>query len=233
MDKKVGLLIIATNKYVDFLQPLIESADKHFLNNQQVTYFVFTNQDLNLTSNRDIVYTQVQHREWPWMTLGRYEIFHENKEIFSEMDYLYYCDSDMLFVESVGDEILSERVATVHPGFSGGRGTPETDPRSLAYVYPFENMTYFAGGFNGGSRNEYLRMANVLSRNIVEDHRKGIIAIWHDESHMNRYFINVPPTKVLDLKLLEPIIYQSLGSLPYRKKATGIRQRPRRNEGLR
>ena len=79
MDKKVGLLIIATNKYVDFLQPLIESANKHFLSNQEVTYFVFTDKDLNLTSDRDIVYTQVEHREWPWMTLGRYEIFHQNK----------------------------------------------------------------------------------------------------------------------------------------------------------
>lgn len=218
MDKKVGLLIIATNKYVDFLQPLIESANKHFLSNQEVTYFVFTDKDLNLTSDRDIVYTQVEHREWPWMTLGRYEIFHQNKEIFSEMDYLYYCDADMLFVESVGDEILSERVATVHPGFSGGRGTPETDPRSLACVYPFENMTYFAGGFNGGSINEYLRMANVLSNNIAEDHRKGIIAIWHDESHMNRYFINVPPTKVLD----PSYCYPESWSLPYERKLLAL-----------
>lgn len=29
---KIGLLIIATNKYTDFLQPLISSADEFFLN---------------------------------------------------------------------------------------------------------------------------------------------------------------------------------------------------------
>ena len=31
---KIGLLIIATNKYTEFLQPLITSADKYFLKNQ-------------------------------------------------------------------------------------------------------------------------------------------------------------------------------------------------------
>ena len=218
MDKKVGLLIIATNKYVDFLQPLIESADKHFLSNQEVTYFVFTNQDLNLTSDRDIVYTQVQHREWPWMTLGRYEIFHENKAVFSEMDYLYYCDSDMLFVGNVGDEILSERVATIHPGFDGGRGTPEYRRLSSAYISPLENLVYYAGGFNGGTAENYLKMSEVISANILDDYRKNIIAIWHDESHMNRYFINHSPTRVLT----PSYCYPESWSLPYERKLLAL-----------
>lgn len=201
---KVGLLVIATNKYTDFLKPLIESANNYFLNNHDVTYFVFTNKDLELQCDREVVVTNVEHKEWPWMTLGRYGIFHNNRDVFSEMDYLYYCDSDMLFAGDVGDEILSDRVATIHPGFRGGRGTPETNPQSSACVYPYERMTYFAGGFNGGSKDEYLKMANVLNSNIIEDHRKGIIAVWHDESHMNRYFINNPPTKILDPSYCHP-----------------------------
>ena len=32
----------------------------------------------------------------------------------------------------------------------------------------------------------------------VEDKKNGIIAKWHDESHMNRWRIDNPPTKVLD-----------------------------------
>jgi histo-blood group ABO system transferase len=201
---KIGFLVIATNKYTDFVQPLIKSADKHFLRNQDVTYFVFTNKDLDVQSDREVVITSVEHKEWPWMTLGRYGIFHKNKDLFSEMDYLYYCDADMLFVGEVGDEILSDRVATIHPGHNGARGTPETNPQSLACVYPYERMIYFAGGFNGGSKNEYLKIANVLNSNIIEDHRKGIVAVWHDESHMNRYFIDNPPTKVLDPSYCHP-----------------------------
>jgi histo-blood group ABO system transferase len=195
---KVGLLIIATNKYTQFLQPLIESADKFFLPNQEVSYFIFTNKNIEIYSNRKVVKIDVEHREWPWMTLGRYKIFSNNSEILSKMDYLYYCDVDMRFVSEVGDEVLSERVATQHPGYYGRRGTPETRIESLACVRENEEMQYFAGGFNGGKSEEYLKMARHISNNIDIDYSRGIIAIWHDESHMNRYFIDNQPTKILD-----------------------------------
>lgn len=195
--KKVGLLIICTNKYTRFLGSLLKSADKHFLKNQEVTYFVFTNKEVKVSTSRNVVKTNVDHREWPWMTLGRYKIFSEASMELKKMDYLYYCDADMLFVGEVGDEILSDRVATQHPGFTGRRGTPETNPQSLACVHSHEKMQYFAGGFNGGKSEEYLKMANTISANIDIDYAKGIIALWHDESHINRYFIDNPPTNIL------------------------------------
>lgn len=195
---KVGLLIIATNKYIQFVKPLIESADKFFLPNQDVTYFLFTNQDIEIISDRNIKILNVEHKEWPWMTLGRYQIFAKNSELLSKMDYLYYCDADMRFEGEVGNEIIGDIVATQHPGFFGRRGTPETRPDSLAYVSLNEEMQYFAGGFNGGSSIEYLKMAKTISNNIDIDYSNGIIAVWHDESHMNRYFIDNKPTKILN-----------------------------------
>jgi histo-blood group ABO system transferase len=200
---KIGLLIIATNKYTDFLQPLITSADKYFCPGE-VTYFVFSDKNLDLTSYRNIVHINVEHKSWPWMTLGRYDIFHQNREEFKNIDYLFYCDADMLFHSTIGSEILYERVATQHPGFRGGRGTPETNSKSLAYVRPDENMQYFAGGFNGGQKEEYLRMCSVIADNIKKDYSNNIIAIWHDESHMNRYFIDNPPTQILNTDYCTP-----------------------------
>ena len=58
-------------------------------------------------------------------------------------------------------------------------------------------MQYFAGGFNG-SKDEYLKMSKELSSNIDKDFNNGIIAVWHDESHINRYFASNPPTAILD-----------------------------------
>jgi histo-blood group ABO system transferase len=215
---KIGLLIIATNKYIQFLQPLIESADNHFLKNQEVTYFIFSNKDININSNRNIVKIDVEHKDWPWMTLGRYKIFSENSNILSSMDYLYYCDVDMKFEGGVGNEILSERVATQHPGYYDRRGTPETNPLSLACVFPHEEMQYFAGGFNGGSSQEYLKMANKISENIDIDYSKNIIAVWHDESHMNRYFIDNKPTKILD----PSYCYPESWSIPFDRKLLAL-----------
>jgi histo-blood group ABO system transferase len=196
---KIGLIIIATNKYISFLDDLLASADKHFLPNQNVEYFIFTNhKSIKASSIRPINLIDTTHKEWPWMTLGRYKIFSRNSHHFNDMDYLFYCDADMKFCNDVSDEILSDRVATQHPGLYGRRGTPETNPNSLAYVSQFESMQYFAGGFNGGSKKEYLKMSQILSKNIQQDYNNDIIAIWHDESHINRYFIDNPPTKILD-----------------------------------
>jgi histo-blood group ABO system transferase len=195
---RIGLLIIATNKYSQFIQPLISTADKYFLPSEEVTYYIFTNQDIDIQTDRKYVKVETEHREWPWMTLGRYKIFSNSADILKEMDYLYYCDADMRFENLVGQEILSELVATQHHGYYMMRGTPETNPLSLACVYPHENMQYFAGGFNGGTSKSYLEMATKLSKNIDMDFDNGIIAVWHDESHLNRYLIDNNPTKILN-----------------------------------
>lgn len=215
---KVGLLIIATNKYIQFVKPLIESADSYFLPNQDVTYFVFTNQNIDIKSKRNIVKIDVEHKDWPWMTLGRYKIFSDNYKKLSGLDYLYYCDADMLFVNMVGDEILSSRVATQHPGYFGKRGTPEINPLSLACVFPYEDMQYFAGGFNGGTSEEYLKMANKISTDIETDYSRGIIAVWHDESHMNRYFIDNKPTLILS----PSYCYGESMNIPFDKKILAL-----------
>lgn len=201
MDVKVGLLIIATNKYQKFIQPLIDSANKYFLNqdNIDVEYFVFTDTFHNIeNAKRRVNIILTEHQPWPWMTLGRYHIFDKNKEELSRLDYLFYCDADMLFCNEVSSEILSHRVATQHPGYYGRRGTPETNPKSRAYVPPSQPMQYFAGGFNGGTSSAYLLMAKSISENIGKDLENGHIAVWHDESHLNRYLIDNPPTKILD-----------------------------------
>jgi histo-blood group ABO system transferase len=216
---EIGLLIIATNKYTQFLQRLITSADKHFLADKNVTYFIFTNKtDFPIETDRNVVMVPVEHKPWPFMTLYRYKIFTQNSEYLKDMSYLYYCDADMLFVGDFGDEILGELVATQHPGYYGRRGTPEHRPESLAYVGPNENMQYFAGGFNGGSINGYLTMVKEIDKNIDIDLSKGLIAIWHDESHMNRYFINNPPSVILS----PSYCYGELMNIPFEKKLLSL-----------
>lgn len=217
--KHIGLLIIATNKYVDFLQQLIESADLFFLKNHTITYYIFTDKNINFIKSRhNIVCIPTQHYKWPWMTLGRYKLFTKKADIFKNTDYLFYCDVDMKFVDTVDTEILSERVATQHPSHYNKRGTPETNPKSLAYVAENETMQYFAGGFNGGLTLNFLEMSKTISKNIDTDYSNGIVAIWHDESHLNRFLINNPPTKILS----PSYCYAESWNLPFEKKLLAL-----------
>ena len=124
----------------------------------------------------------------------------------------------MRFVGDVGDEILGDSVATIHPGFLGGRGTPETRPQSTAYIHPMDNLVYYAGGFNGGSSSNFLKMSEQIDRNIDVDSRNGIIAVWHDESHLNKFFTKNKPTTVLN----PSYCYPESWNLNYDKKLLAL-----------
>ncbi len=220
---KIGLLIIATNKYTQFLQSLISSADEYFLNNKDVMYFIFSNKEILLETKRNYKIIEIQHKEWPWITLERYKTFSNNSEELSKMDYLYYCDVDMLFVDYINDEIIDERVGTIHPGFymdvKLSNVALEKRLESLAYIEPNKLKRYYAGGFNGGNSLEFLKMSKIISDNIDIDYLKyNIIAEWHDESHMNKYFLENPPTKELD----PSYCYPESWSLPYKKKLVAL-----------
>lgn len=191
----IGLLVVATGKYISFVEPLIQSAEKYFCTNHHITYFIFTDGDLQ-ESERVIKIFQPR-LGWPFDSMMRYHIYEAHQDLIATQDYLFACDADMLFVNEVGSEILAERVATLHPGFIGRRGSYETNPHSLAYVSMEEGDYYFAGGFYGGTAKELLNIARVNAARIDEDLNRGVIAIWHDESHWNRYCIDHKPTLIL------------------------------------
>lgn len=193
--QKIGILIVATGKYNVFVDPLIQSARKYFCANHDVTYFVFL--DGEITETKNVVTVHQDRLGWPFDTMMRFQIYDEHRDLYKHLDYLFCCDADMLFVGKVGDEILSPRVATLHPGFIREIGTYETRPDSLAFVNKEEKRYYFAGGFLGGATKEVLCLARTISRHINDDLNRGIIAVWHDESHWNRYCIDFKPTRIL------------------------------------
>jgi histo-blood group ABO system transferase len=122
----------------------------------------------------------------------------KEKDFISQFDYCYYFDVDMGIVDKVGDEILSDLVATQHPYqtfYPKEQRSYDKNSKSLAYVAPGEEgENYYAGGFNGGSTKCFLEMSEVIADRVNKDLENGVIALWHDESHMNRYLIDNPPT---------------------------------------
>lgn len=213
---KVGLLIMATGKYIQFVPPLVQSAKKHFLKGDDVTFYVFTDQPFTPMENVVTIYQK--RLGWPKDTLMRYEAYYNNQEYFAEEDYLFACDADMLFVNTVGREILGNRVATIHPGFYNKRGSYETNPNSKAYVSEKEGAHYYCGGFYGGKFSDFIKILETNISNINDDLSRGLIAVWHDESHWNRYCIDNPPTKILS----PSYCYPESWSLPFPKKLIAL-----------
>jgi histo-blood group ABO system transferase len=185
----IGLIIIATNKYRQFLPDLLNDVNKYFLVGHNIEIFVYSDQQVN-----NVTWIQCEHKPWPWMTLGRYALFSN----LPKKDFYFYIDADMRILNPIGDEILTHRLAAEHFGFKGKKGTHEDNPNSLAYISPEEDYTYCWGAFQGGA--SYLEDAKILNERIMQDYENGIIAKWHDESHWNKFLIDYPPTVRLPYK---------------------------------
>jgi hypothetical protein len=207
---KVALCIIATQNYIDFVWPLLESADKYFLSEHDVYYHLFTDYSKPINIAHKI--HKVKHEPWPAMTLKR---FHFISSIdLSFYDYCYYVDADMRFVAPIGDEIFGELVGVMHPGYARGGGAWETDRASFAFVKKQRRKQYIAGGFQGGSR--YWKMCEALAGYVQLDKMFGKVGTWHDESYWNKVYADYP-----ELFTILPPSYCMTES-PIKQRAWGI-----------
>jgi len=194
---KICILTIATNKYIQFVERLLDNIEENFLNGHDIECLLFTDHEIE-ESSENVKISHIDHEPWPMPTLKRYNYFMKEKDFISQFDYCYYFDVDMGIVDKVGDEILSDLVATQHPYqtfYPKEQRSYDKNSKSLAYVAPGEEgENYYAGGFNGGSTKCFLEMSKVIADRVNKDLENGVIALWHDESHMNRYLIDNPPT---------------------------------------
>jgi hypothetical protein len=185
----VGLLVITTLKYKQFFPQLLEGVKKHFLLNHKIKIFLFTDEFISYESNERVSVEQhpIESYRFPEATMLRYFIFNKYRNALSKMDYLYYTDVDMGFVDEIDESIFGRLVGVRHPGFYKGGGSWETRKESATYVEPEFRDKYYAGGFQGGLSDEYLFAIHLMNSMIQEDLINGVVPVWHDESAWNKF----------------------------------------------
>ncbi len=72
----------------------------------------------------------------------------------------------------------------------GGLGSWCDDRKSGSFVPKKERKTYYCGGTWMGRNADFKSMVRVLNGSVAEDEAAGIIATWHDESHLNKWAIS-------------------------------------------
>lgn len=223
---KICILTIATNKYIQFVERLLDNIEENFLNGHEIQCLLFTDHEVETSDNVRVC--QIDHEPWPMPTLKRYNYFVKENEFISQFDYCFYFDVDMGIVDNVGDEVLSDLVATMHPYqsfYPKEERSYDRNEKSLAYVpVGEEGELYYAGGFNGGSTKRFLEMAEVLADRVTRDLDNGVIALWHDESQMNRYLIDNPPTLSLTPSYCFAEEHMGNPNYPYEPKIIALKK---------
>ena len=210
---KIGILIVATNKYKQFVAPLIRSIDKYMFidkvsgkrlyNTDTVLFtddlFYFADHispksgDLNFGTTINTHPFLIPSYKFPQATLFRYRIFSNHSDtLLSKYDYLIYMDADSLVVDYIDDEILAGDITAVHhPGFyvSKGWGSTGDNENSNSFLIPEYRNNYVAGGIQGGKSEIYLDLASRMADSIELDLSNNIIPIHNDETVFN-YYVN-------------------------------------------
>ena len=78
----------------------------------------------------------------------------------------------------------------------GALGAWERRPESSAFVPRKLRETYVCGGTWFGLRHEFLSMVSECAKNVDTDIAHGETAIWHDESHLNKWVVENRASKL-------------------------------------
>ncbi|MDR3061219.1 MAG: glycosyl transferase family 6 [Dysgonamonadaceae bacterium] len=214
----IGILYICTGNYTIFWNDFYLSCEKKFFPGKERYYFVFTDGNINTFGNPNVQIIHQPKLGWPYDTLMRFKMFIGIEDKLRQTDYLFFFNANMIVKEPVGEEILpsddEELVVAMHPTYfmetDPDKYSYDRNPESLAYIPIGEGKEYVQGAFNGGKSEKFLTMCRILDDNTDKDLSRNVIALWHDESHLNRYILDK------HVKVLHPgYIYPEGRDLPF------------------
>lgn len=195
---KLAIIFIGTGQYLNFLPSWYESCEKNLVPSIEKKYFVFTDGEISNVPDNVNIFEQ-KHLPWPYITLLRFDTILKAKNQLLEFDYVLFLDADTLIVSEIDEKDIftDKKYIGVHhpchfmnmPPHDKFPGAFETDNRSLAAVSD-ENDTsvYFQGCVWGGKVPYVVEMIEELNRRTQVDLNNDVIALWHDESQMNKFF---------------------------------------------
>jgi hypothetical protein len=206
---QLSIVVIATNRYVEFLSDLLRSIADFVLLHHDVEVIIFTDEVAYVTklkseiSRINVLPVEIPELRWPDATLLRYKLIVDHRDLFTGK-YIMYLDADTVVVNNISLEMLEESNSSsdislvLHPGYFQRSllfslalktkfGPWESRHSSSAFV-PFSGRNeYVCGGVWFGKRQSILNMVSELSDSVRQDQKLNIIAKWHDESHLNMW----------------------------------------------
>lgn len=217
---KVLICFIGTGKYLNFLPNYYENIKKYFLPKCEKTFLVFTDGEGDFPNDVKVYYQE--HLDWPYITLKRFEIIKKAQEEIEKNDWFVFVDADALVVDNVSEEEFfnqdKDYFGVHHPcHFLGMQphtekfGAFEVNKNSMAAVDETNDLSvYFQGCLWGGKVPQIMDLINELESRIDADLQKDVIAQWHDESHLNKFFIeNKDKVNILGPEYAYPEMFAS------------------------
>lgn len=192
----ITIAFIGTSKYKSFFPGFYQSVMDKFCVDSDRKILVATDETDNpVFDKNNVKTTKIAHAGWPYVTLHRFKYLLNFENDIKESEYFFFIDADLWPASNININEITKSdkdfVGVQHPGFLDRIGTFETNTKSLANIFDgrYDLRQYRQGCFWGGKSEPVIDMIKTLNERIDIDDSHGITAQWHDESHMNKYFI--------------------------------------------
>ncbi|XP_023693383.1 alpha-1,3-galactosyltransferase 2-like isoform X1 [Paramormyrops kingsleyae] len=204
---RVALTVFAVGRYLDaYLLPFLMSAEQYFMVGLPVTYYVFTDYpekipSLKLGQGRTLEVIQVaRENRWQDVSMMRMKTITDaiDGHIHHQCEYVFCFDVDQIFTGRFGSEALGDSVALLHSFYYHRPKmfyTYDHNPKSEAYMD--KGDFYYHAAVFGGRWQKVRNLTEACYQGIMKDKENEVEALWHDESHLNKYLFLHKPTKVL------------------------------------
>lgn len=206
---KIAMLNISIGRYDVFWKDFYLTAEENFLPGHEKHYFVFTD-NMNIYGNdrQNVSLLEQGNLGWPFNTMKRFHMFKRVEDKLKEYDYVFFINGNALFKQPLKDEFINPDkniITIIHPGLYGRSMNEmpfERNPESNAYIPEGKGKFYVQGAFIGGKSSAFIEMINEVDRLTEEDLKNDIIAVWHDESFLNKYILDKKDIQVMGRQYL-------------------------------
>jgi hypothetical protein len=196
MTRTIGIYSIFVGEYCTFYEEFVKNMSTKFFPTYEKRFYIISDRDLP-KYNENTFIVKVPFAEWPIPTLFRFKYFNKFKHMISELDYMFFINSNARCVSKITTSEISltrDYVFTLHDSF-GTKGWPleekpfERNTISTCCLSPkWKDPTYVGGRFYGARPSEFIRVMSLGNKNVKLDLKNNYVAKWHDESHINYYF---------------------------------------------
>lgn len=224
----VAILYIATGRYTVFWEYFYKSAEQYLLPDCDKHYILFTDDEALIErskeQNHNVTPIMQEPLEWPFSTLMRFKFFLDAEDLIKQHDFVFFFNANTEIIKVISQQDLlplkpnENLTLCLQPHMfhrKPKKFTYDRNPKSKAYIPYNEGKYYFTGALNGGKTETYLELCHTLYNNTLSDLDNDIIALWHDESHLNKFALNRN-----DIKILPP--YFTRGEHEYWKKESKL-----------
>ena len=191
---KLAVIFIGTNKYLEFFPSYFNSCMDNLAPSSFVEkhFFVFSDGKVEGELHNNITFIPTEHKPWPAITLERFHTILTIEDRLKDFDWILFLDADMEVRQRVeSNELFTAKdfIGVHHPcHYKTGTGTYERNPKSEACVTG-DQINYYQGCLWGGKTSAVIPMMKTLKDRVDKDYENDIIAVWHDESQINKFFL--------------------------------------------